>query len=149
MTERIECGACFCGQVAGRLKGEPLWICFDHDSDCRRSTGAPMMVWVGCRSEQFCLLQGEPAVFSRTAGVLRSFCPRCGSPISYVDRDMPDEMYLAIGFFDHPERFRPQAHAFCSEMLSWIELADELPRFQSYSRTRVPGAENPRDRPTG
>ncbi|MBV8854838.1 MAG: GFA family protein [Sinobacteraceae bacterium] len=148
MTGRIEFGACFCGEIAGRLEGEPLWICFDHDSDCRRSSGAPMMVWVGCRPEQFCLLQGEPAVFSRTVGVLRSFCGRCGSPISYLDRGLPDELYLAVGFFDHPERLRPEAHAYCAERLPWIELADGLPQFEGYSRRRDPRSQNPRDRDT-
>ena len=40
---------------------------------------------------------------------------------------------LTIGFLDHPERFRPQAHAYWRMRLTWIEFADDLPHVDGYS----------------
>ena len=39
MHDRLEHGVCFCGAITAELRGEPFWICFDHDDDCRRATG--------------------------------------------------------------------------------------------------------------
>ena len=34
---RRETGACFCGGIAAAMDGEPFWICYDRDDDCRRA----------------------------------------------------------------------------------------------------------------
>lgn len=98
MSERRETGACFCGAIAAEMTGEPFWICYDHDDDCRRAIGSPLTVWVGYRPAQVRFTRGTPKTFSRTRGVVRSFCGDCGSAIDYRDEGTPDELYLAIGF---------------------------------------------------
>lgn len=144
--DRVETGGCFCGAVTAELHGEPFWTCYDHDDDCRRAIGAALVIWVGYRPHQFKLVAGEPASFSKTSGVMRTFCSHCGTSISYADEGLPDELYLALGFFDHPERFRPHAHAYWRMKLPWLEMADSLPREDGYSRKRDPGRGNPSDR---
>ena len=146
MGDRIETGSCFCGAIAAELQGEPFWICYDHDDDCRRATGAPLNLWVGYRPDQFRLTRGTPKSFSKTRGVVRSFCPDCGTSIAYRDEGLADELYLAIGFFDKPERFAPQAHAYWREKLPFLDFADDLPRIDRHSRTRDPGLGDPGDR---
>ena len=147
MTDaRIETGRCFCGTVVAELHGEPFWVCYDHDDDCRRAIGAALVVWVGYRPHQFRLIRGKAASFSKTSGVVRTFCATCGTSISYADDGLPDELYLALGFFDHPGRFQPEAHAYWRMKLSWLEVADSLPRQDGYSRTRDPDHGNPTDR---
>jgi hypothetical protein len=146
MSGRIETGACFCGKVAAEMQGEPFWICYDHDDDCRRALGSPLAIWVGYRPAQFRLTRGAPKRFSRTRGVVRAFCPECGTSISYLDEGLPDELYVAIGFLDHPERFEPQAHAYWSLRLPWLDLAARLPRLHGYSRERSATFGDPRDR---
>ncbi|WP_352729590.1 GFA family protein [Mesorhizobium sp. M0276] len=144
--QRLETGACFCGGVVAVMHGEPFWICYDHDDDCRRAIGSPLTVWVGYRPEQFRLLKGTPKAFSRTRGVVRTFCPDCGTSIGYSDDGLPNELYLTIGFFDNPERFRPQAHAYWDLRLPWVDVDDDLPRIDQYSRKRNAEFGNPRDR---
>jgi hypothetical protein len=56
--------------------------------------------------------------------------------VSYLDEGISNEMYIALGFFDPPEGFRPQAHAYWLEKLSRIEFADRLPRIERCSRER-------------
>jgi hypothetical protein len=139
MAERTETGRCFCGAIAAEMTGEPFWICFDHDEDCRRAVGGPLAVWIGYRPAQVRITRGEPARFSRTAGVVRTFCGRCGTSIGYGDAGLPDELYLSIGFMDRPERFPPAAHAGWAERLPWLHVADGLERIDGCSRPRDPG----------
>ena len=89
MNLRVETGSCFCGTVAAEISGEPFWICYDHDDDCRRAIGSPLNIWVGYRPEQFRLVRGMPKPFSKTKGVTRSFCGDCGTSISYKDERRP------------------------------------------------------------
>lgn len=146
MTTRCETCACFCGAITAEVAGEPFWICYDHDDDCRRAIGSPLTIWVGYRSQQFRLTRGKPKRFSKTPGITRSFCAACGTSIGYEDEGIAGEIYLTIGFFDHPERFAPAAHAFWQLKLPWIAFADTLPRIEQYSRPRDPAFGTPRDR---
>lgn len=146
MDDQIETGACFCGAVMAEMRGDPFWVCYDHDDDCRRAIGSAVTIWVGFRPAQFRVTQGEPKSFSKTEGVVRTFCPECGTSISYTDQGLPDELYVTIGFLDRPERFRPQAHAYWRLRLPWIDFADGLPRIDGYSRSRDPAFGNPSDR---
>ncbi len=83
--DRIETGACFCGAVAAETRGEPFWICYDHDDDCRRALGGALIVWVGYRPAQVRFSRGRPKSFSRTKGIERAFCSICGTSISYAE----------------------------------------------------------------
>lgn len=138
MSDRIETGACFCGAIAAELRGEPFWICYDHDDDCRRALGGPLTVWVGYRPDEFRLIRGTPKSFSKTKGVVRTFCPDCGTSISYSDEGLDNELYVSIGFLDHPERFKPWAHAYWDMKLPWVSFADDLPKVEGYTRQRAP-----------
>jgi len=146
MGIRRETCACFCGEIVAEVEGNPFWICYDHDDDCRRAIGGPLTIWVGYRPAQFQLKRGQPKTFSKTPGVTRSFCADCGTSIGYSDAGIADELYLTIGFFDHPERFPPEAQTYWRLKLPWIEFADDLPRIDEYSRLRNPELGNPRDR---
>lgn len=142
----MERGACFCGAIRAELYGAPFWVCFDHDDDCRRAIGSPLTVWVGVRPDQFRITQGTPKTFSKMKGVVRAFCRDCGTSITYSDEALANELYVTIGFLDHPERFSPEAHAYWKMRLPWISFDDALPKVDSYSRTRDPVLGNPRDR---
>jgi hypothetical protein len=146
VLDRRERGSCFCGAIIADMHGDPFWICYDHDDDCRRATGSALVVWVGYRPEQFHITRGSPKSFSKTPGVARTFCSDCGTSITYVDDGIPNELYVALGFLDHPERFRPEAHAYWSEKLPWIDFLDGLPRIEGYSRERDPALGTPKNR---
>ncbi|TGP49632.1 GFA family protein [bacterium M00.F.Ca.ET.230.01.1.1] len=142
----IEQGHCFCGAVSARMDGEPFWICFDHDDDCRRAIGSPLTIWVGYRPAQVEWLAAMPKTFSRTRGVVRSFCGDCGTSIGYADKGLPDEFYLSIGFMDRPKRFLPEAHAYWDMRLPFVIMDDGQPRVGGYSRDRDPAFGTPAER---
>jgi hypothetical protein len=129
-----------------RCHGEPFWINYDHDDDCRRAIGGPLTIWVGYRPDQFTVLEGKPKTYSKTPDIVRSFCGRCGTSSGYVDKGISNEYYLTIGFFDHPERFKPAAHGYWRLKLPWIEFSDDLPRVEEYTRRRDPKLGNPNTR---
>ena len=149
MDTRIETGICFCGAIAAEMRGEPLWICYDHDDDCRRAIGSPLTIWVGYRPDELRWTRAVPKSFSKTSGVTRTFCPECGTSISYFDEGIKDELYLTIGFFNNPERFSPKAHAYWQMKLPFIGFADDLPRVDTYSRERDPALGTPAHRKGG
>jgi hypothetical protein len=61
---------------------------------------------VAYRPAQFRLTRGTPKSFSKTKGVFRTFCADYGTSISYWDEGLGDELYVTIGFFDHPEKIQ-------------------------------------------
>lgn len=132
----MERGSCFCGKIMLEARGEPFWINYDHDDDCRKALGGPLTVWIGYRQDQVRFTGDIPKTFSKTPGITRSFCANCGSSISYADEGLPNECWLAVGVMDHPERFPPRVHAFWSMKLPWLRFADDLPRLDRYSRER-------------
>lgn len=134
---RLESGSCFCGNIALEARGEPFWISYDHDDDCRKALGGPLTVWIGYRCDQINFTRGTPKAISRTQGVRRTFCADCGSSIGYAEEGLPGECWLTIGFMDHPERFQPTIHAFWSMKLPWASFADGLPRVGRHSRNRL------------
>jgi hypothetical protein len=55
--------------------------------------GSPLVVWVGYRPEQFSVIKGNPRSFSKTKGVVRTFCSDCGTSIGYLDEGISSELY--------------------------------------------------------
>lgn len=135
-TPRVETGRCLCGAVELRLSGEPLSVTYCHCQSCRRATGGPVSVFVGYETAQIAWPKQKPQSFASSPGIDRPFCAQCGTRIGYSDADLPGRLYLHIGVLDHPERFRPQWHAFDAQRLDWLTIADGLPRFDGFSVKR-------------
>jgi hypothetical protein len=73
---------------------------------------------------------GEPARYPSSAGVTRTFCSHCGTPLTYEAEDLPDEIHLLTGSADHPDaaHLMPQWHTFDNERISWVDVGGALPR---------------------
>lgn len=129
-------GRCRCGVYRFRAAAEPIQVSYCHCSDCRRATGAPVTVFAGFREDDVERLGTEPAAYQSTLGVARLFCSQCGTPIGYRDRRLPGEIYYYLGLLDEPSRLVPRLHAFESERLAWLNIVDDLPRHERFSRSR-------------
>jgi hypothetical protein len=124
-------GGCLCGAVRFRAEGKPSWTSYCHCQSCRRATGSPVAAFAGYPEDRFSYTRGSPQVFESSPGVWRSFCGRCGSPLTYRAEKYPGEVHILIGSLDAPEDFAPRAHVFCAERISWFETTDEARRFAS------------------
>jgi hypothetical protein len=119
-----------------RTTGSPSFVVYCHCRDCRRSSGAPVSLFAGYRTEQVELPGGRPKGYESSPGVHRSFCGTCGTPISFEDERLPGEIYLPVGIFDDPEAFEPEEHEWWSLRPRWFDVRDGLPRHEESSILR-------------
>jgi hypothetical protein len=119
-------GGCLCGAVRYRVKGPPLSSSVCHCRSCRLANGAPAVGWVAFHWQDFHLLQGRPASRHSSPQVTRSFCPRCGTPISYRHADDPQVIELTTATLDHPELFPPTREIWLEHKLAWMPVNDSL-----------------------
>ena len=131
-------GGCLCGAVRFAFAEPPLWLAHCHCASCRRNTGAAVATFVGVARDRYRLLSGTPAVYVSSPGVKRSFCGRCGTPLTYEAERFADEVHINIGALDEPGRFPPTFHVHVAEQLPWLRLADHLPRYAASSHDAEP-----------
>ena len=127
MTES-HAGGCLCRKIRYRVSGRPNWVAYCHCTDCRRSSAAPVSLFVGLNDAQYTIATGVPADYPSSEGVVRSFCRDCGTPLTYRSRRFPGEVHVLIGSLDEPENFPPTAHVWVSEKLPWFDTTDHLRR---------------------
>ena len=123
-------GHCLCGAVTFEFDGAAIWCGHCHCESCRRATASPFTTWVGVRRDACRFTGVAPLVRQSSAGALRSFCPTCGSPISFESERWPNETHLYAALLDHPEQVAPQFHVYVAEKLPWITLNDGLPQYE-------------------
>jgi len=122
-------GGCFCGRVRYEAEGTPFNETNCHCSICRRTTGAPFVTWFSVPRSQF-YMTGEPTRFRSSGQGTRSFCPRCGTQISFELQGAADEIDVSTCSLDEPERVPPADHTRTASRLAWVKLADGLPQFR-------------------
>ena len=122
-------GGCLCGAVRFEAAGEPYDVTHCHCVDCRRSSGAPFVTWASFRRSEF-RFAGEEARGFLWAGGWRSFCPRCGTLLTFLAGPEAGEIDVTVGSFDHPEAVTPEDHTWVEDRLPWIPLADGLPAYE-------------------
>jgi hypothetical protein len=136
MSEHLAVGGCRCGAIRVRARGQAAGVIYCHCSDCRRSSGAPVSLFVGYRTEQVDNERGMLKIYESSPGVSRCFCGDCGTPLSYQDERLPGEIYVPMGVFDVPEAFEPEMHDWVSQRIGWLDIRDGLPRYQRSSKPR-------------
>jgi hypothetical protein len=121
-------GGCYCGRIRYEAAGTPFHETNCHCSICRRTTGAPFVTWFSVLRSQFRLVRGEPARFRTTAKGMRSFCPQCGTQLTFEHEDFMGEIDVTTCSLDDPEALPPTDHTRTSSKLGWVQLADGLPQ---------------------
>jgi hypothetical protein len=123
-------GGCFCGRVRYEADDAPFNETNCHCSICRRTTGAPFVAWFSVRRSRFHLVRGEPTRFRSSTKATRSFCPECGTQITFELDGAGDEIDVTTSSLDDPNRVAPRDHTHTSSRLQWLRLADGLPQFR-------------------
>jgi hypothetical protein len=135
MDSNIIAGGCLCGRVRYEAAGEPYNITHCHCLDCRRSSAAAFVTWASFRRNAF-RFTGEHPRELQWAGRLRSFCPHCGTPLTFMTEAEADEVDVTVCSFDHPEKVTPTDHTWVDDRLPWIRLADDLPTYRGARERR-------------
>ena len=122
-------GGCFCGAIRYEAGGIPFHQTNCHCSICRRTTGAPFVAWFSVPRSEFRLIQGMPAQFRSSPKGMRSFCPRCGTQLTFEHDDASNEIDVTTCSLDAPDQLPPKDHTRTSSKLAWVKLADGLPQY--------------------
>ena len=123
-------GHCLCGALCYDC-GPPLYpptLC--HCASCRRASGAHAVGWLTVRAGDLRYTRGAPREIESSPGVVRAFCGRCGSPVSYRTARRPDEIDVTIGTLDAPGRAAPADHIWMADAAPWDRPGDGLPQYR-------------------
>ena len=122
-------GHCCCGLVRYEVEGVPDHSSCCHCSICRRASAAPFVGWFTVPPAAFRLVSGQLASFKSSEHATRTFCARCGTPITFQSTHYPNEIDITTGSLDDPEQIRPDAHTYVASGLTWVRMADGLPAY--------------------
>jgi hypothetical protein len=126
-SEGVLEGGCLCGEVRYRVSDVRSDPAFCHCSSCRRASGAPVVAWFTVPRESFVLVKGEPVEYRSSPPVVRTFCGRCGTALTYRHSRYPDALDVTTTTLDDPAAVPPVDHVWVSDRIPWMKLADGLP----------------------
>jgi hypothetical protein len=73
--------------------------------------------------------QGRAVEYRSSPDVLRGFCGRCGSALTYWHAGWPQEISITIATLDNPALAEPADHTWMAHAVGWDAPADGLPQF--------------------
>jgi hypothetical protein len=136
MSNAVE-GGCLCGAVRYRATGESLARALCHCRTCRRASGAPSVAWVVFRMADFAFIADRPASFGSSPGVVRTFCGKCGTPLTYQHESKSDTIDVTTVSLDAADDFPPTKEIWIEQKLAWERLNDDL---KHYPRSSLGGS---------
>ena len=126
-------GGCLCKSIRYRVTGPPLGQSLCHCRSCRLSAGAPSVAWIVVKRHDFDVIAGVPARFRSSPSVVRTFCGKCGTSLTYQHDESPDTIDVTTATLDAPEAFPPTREIWLEHRLAWVPLDEHLPHFQRSS----------------
>ena len=123
-----------CGAVRYETQGGSSRVLHCHCQSCRSHTGAPMATLAVFKADQVNFSGDDRKTYQSAPGVERAFCANCGTSLTW-ETVLGDEGLLCalhISTFDNPDALTPTGHSFYPERISWFEIADGLPRHESF-----------------
>jgi hypothetical protein len=116
-------GRCLCGAIQYEC-GKPVsnaTLC--HCRSCRRASGSHVLGLVTVLSQTLRFTAGRATEYRSSTAVVRSFCPACGTPLTYWHEGWPNEISLTIGSLvcSSPRTKTARAHRYPQPMWSRID----------------------------
>jgi hypothetical protein len=112
-------GGCLCRAVRYRSTGAALARALCHCRTCRLASGAPSVAWVVFRCSDFAFIAEQPTRFHSSPGVVRTFCGKCGTPLTYQRTSKPDTIDVTTVTLDRPDDFAPTKEIWIEHKLAW------------------------------
>lgn len=124
-------GRCLCGGVRYTIARPPRKMVHCHCSNCRRSSGASYGTAAVVGASDLSIVGGKDLIanFESSRGYRRHFCSRCGSPLYGASEQAPQILLLRCGTLDADPQVRPSVHIHVADRASWIEISDDLEKF--------------------
>ena len=128
-------GGCFCGDVRFRVRGDAVWKAGCTCNSCVKSHGAPYVVWAGFDRGNFAVIRGNLTSYISQPNVIREFCPKCGSTLTYGKdaagnqalEEAAKVIYIAVASLDNPSVYPPDEVVHGQEKIGWLQLGNDIP----------------------
>ncbi len=129
----VHTGGCLCGAIRYEIDGPLPPPSHCHCSICRKSSGAVAMTWISVPRQRFRFIAGKPKVFRSSDEAERTFCPTCGSLLTFYTVLTPEDVDVSLGSLDDPESHPADRHVFADDALSWLSLDEHLPEYAAWT----------------
>jgi len=126
-------GGCLCGAVRYESDAEPALVAVCHCTSCQKYTGSSYSLNLGMPADSVTITGESHATYEDHAGAsgkpfYRTFCSRCGSPISGRGDAYAGLIFLKAGTLDDPSWVKPGVHIWCAEKQPWVVIEDGVPQ---------------------
>ena len=130
MSEAFK-GGCLCGAVmyVSAAPKSPPTLC--HCRSCRRSSGAHAVGLFTVSKAEVEFTAGKPTEYQSSPQVLRGFCDRCGTSLTYWHSGWPNDLSLTIASLDAPGSVAPVDHTGMADAVAWDKPEDGLPQYSA------------------
>jgi hypothetical protein len=91
------------------------------------------VAWAVFRSGDFAFVAGIPVNFASSPGVIRTFCGRCGTPLTYQSASRRDSIDVTTISLDRPGDFAPTKEIWVEDRIPWEALNNALPQYPGSS----------------
>lgn len=129
--EPVHTASCVCGQLKLTARGEPIRVSLCHCFACQQRTGSVFGAQARFRVVQV-RLQGDYSEYERIGDsggrIVYSFCPNCGSTISYRLVNEPETVAVPLGAFCDPGSFTPRFSVYEDRMHDWVLMPPGIER---------------------
>jgi hypothetical protein len=122
-------GQCLCGAIAFEIDVPARWAWHDHSAASRRAHGAAYATYVGSWRKRFRFTQGGDAITryqDEETGTVRSFCSRCGTPLTYERARSPHMLNIPRALFSGRTGRQPLYHIAIEQLQEWAYTGEPL-----------------------
>lgn len=77
------------------------------------------MGWITVKRSEFTLLSGTPQGYGSSPGVMRTFCPRCGTPLTWASEESAEHVDVTTTSLDDPALFPPTREIWLEHAIPW------------------------------
>ena len=126
---------CVCGAVRLEIDVPAVWAWHDHSQASRQAQGGAYATYVGSWKSRFRILEGEAMIAryeDEARRTTRSFCARCGTPLTYERARSPRIVNIPRGIFESRTGREPRYHVNLAEQADWIWAGEPLGPLKGY-----------------
>jgi hypothetical protein len=128
-TAGIAAGQCLCGRVGLEIDTPARWAFHDHSAASRRAHGTAYATYVGSWRKRFRITKGRASITryeDKVANIVRSFCARCGTPLTYERAHSPHMVNIPRALFSGRTGRQPLYHLAIEELQEWAYTGEPL-----------------------